>query len=51
MMNGANSAEAGGPARGKVLTWRQRKVFQVIEEYVESHGCSPSSRKSHRRPA
>jgi repressor LexA len=44
MMNGANSAEADGPARGKVLTWRQRKVFQVIEEYVESHGCSPSSR-------
>jgi repressor LexA len=45
MMEGGNSAEAGGPGRGKVLTWRQRKVFQVIQEYVEANGCSPSLRE------
>jgi repressor LexA len=45
MMEGANSAEAGRPGRGKVLTWRQRKVFQVIQEYVEANGCSPSNRE------
>jgi repressor LexA len=45
MMKGANSAGGGGPGRGKVLTWRQRKVFQVIQEYVEANGCSPSLRE------
>jgi repressor LexA len=45
MMKGADSAEAGGPGRGKVLPWRRRKVFQVIREYVEANGCSPSNRE------
>ena len=45
MMKGADSAEAGGPGRGKVLPWRRRKVFQVIQEYVEANGCSPSNRE------
>ena len=45
MMKGADSAEAGGPGRGKVLPWRRRKVFQVIREYVEVNGCSPSNRE------
>ena len=31
MMKGANSAEAGDSARGKVLPWRRRKVFQAIQ--------------------
>ena len=44
MMKGANSAGGAGPGRGKMLTWRQRKVFQVIQEYVEANGCSPSLR-------
>src|SRR5215470_18381117 len=45
MMKGADSAEAGGPGRGKVLPWRRRKVFLVIQEYVEANGCSPSNRE------
>jgi len=45
MMKGADSAEAGGPARGKVLPWRRSKVFRVIQEYVEANGCSPSNRE------
>jgi repressor LexA len=45
MMKGANGAEAGRPGRGRVLTWRQRRVFQVIKDYVEANGCSPSSRE------
>ena len=44
-MKGANSAEAGRSGRGRVLTWRQRKVFQVIKDYVEANGCSPTSRE------
>ena len=45
MMKGANGAGAGRSGRGRVLTWRQRKVFRVIKEYVEANGCSPSSRE------
>jgi repressor LexA len=45
MMKGANGAGAGRPGRGRVLTWRQRKVFQVIKDYVEANGCSPTSRE------
>src|SRR5215471_15446362 len=45
MMKGADSAEAGGPGRGKVLPWRRNRVFQVIQEYVEANGCSPSHRE------
>jgi repressor LexA len=45
MMKGANSAEAGRSGRGRVLTWRQRKVFRVIKDYVEANGCSPTSRE------
>src|SRR5262249_20343884 len=45
MMKGADSAEADGPGRSKVLPWRRRKVFQVIREYVEANGCSPSHRE------
>jgi repressor LexA len=45
MMKGADDAEAGGRSRGKVLPWRRRKVFQVIREYVEANGCSPSNRE------
>ena len=44
-MKGANGAGAGGSGGGRVLTWRQRKVFRVIKEYQEAHGCSPSSRE------
>ena len=43
-MNTANSAEAGRAGHGKVLTWRQRRVFRVIQEYVTVNGCSPSNR-------
>jgi repressor LexA len=45
MMKGANGAGAGGSGGGRVLTWRQRKVFRVIKEYQEANGCSPSSRE------
>jgi len=45
MMKGADSAEAGGSARGKVLPWRRRKVFLAIQEYVEANRCSPSNRE------
>ena len=45
MMKGANSAGAGRSSRGRVLTWRQRKVFRVIKDYVEANGCSPTSRE------
>ena len=45
MMNGADSAEASGPASGKVLPWRRRKVFRAIQEYVEANRCSPSNRE------
>ena len=45
MMKGADSAEAGGPGRGKVLPWRRNRVFQVIQEYVKANGCSPSHRE------
>lgn len=44
-MKGADSAEAGGSARGKVLPWRRRKVFRAIQEYVEANRCSPSNRE------
>ncbi len=30
---------------GSVLTWRQRKVLQAIQDYVAAHGCSPSNRE------
>ena len=44
-MDGGDSWEAGRPGRGNVLTWRQSKVFRVIQEYVDTNGCSPSSRE------
>jgi repressor LexA len=45
MMKGADSGKAGGPARGKVLPWRRRKVLQAIQEYVEAYGRSPTNRE------
>ena len=44
-MEGANSAEAGRPGRGRVLTWRQRKILRVIDDHVAVKGCSPSNRE------
>jgi repressor LexA len=32
------------PGQGAVLTWRQRRVLQAIQDYVAGHGCSPSNR-------
>jgi repressor LexA len=34
-----------GPDPGHVLTWRQRKVLQVIRESVQQHGYPPSMRE------
>ena len=45
MMDGANSAEAGRPGRGRVLTWRQRKILRAIDDHVAVKGCSPSNRE------
>ncbi len=45
MMNGANSAGAGRPGRGRVLTWRQRKILRAIDDHVAVKGCSPSNRE------
>ena len=45
MMDGANSAEAGRPGRGRVLTWRQRKILRAIDDHVAVKGCSPSNRR------
>jgi repressor LexA len=45
MMNSADSAEAGRPGRGKVLTWRQGKILQAIDHHVAVNGCSPSNRE------
>jgi repressor LexA len=28
-----------------MLTWRQRQILQVINDYTAVHGCSPSSRE------
>jgi repressor LexA len=42
MTNSAESPSRPGPS--KVLTWRQRKIIQAIEEYTQDHGCSPSNR-------
>ena len=44
-MKGANSAEAGPPGRGRVLTWRQRKILRAIDDHVTVKGCSPSNRE------
>lgn len=44
-MNGANGAEAGRPGRGRVLTWRQRKILLAIDHHVSLNGCSPSNRE------
>jgi repressor LexA len=45
MTKGANSAEAGRPGRGRVLTWRQRKILRAIDNHVAVKGCSPSNRE------
>jgi len=45
MMMGANSAKAGPPGRGRVLTWRQLKILRAIEKHVAVKGCSPSNRE------
>ena len=45
MMDGANSAEAGRPGRGRVLTWRQRKILRAIDNHVAVKRCSPSNRE------
>lgn len=43
--------DAGAQADGSradadhVLTWRQRKILQVIRDYVQSHGSPPSVRE------
>jgi len=44
-MMGANSAKAGPPGRGRVLTWRQRKILRAIDQHVAVKGCSPSNRE------
>lgn len=36
-------SEEPGPAA--VLTWRRRRILQVIDEYAAGHGCSPSNRE------
>jgi repressor LexA len=33
------------PGTGVVLTWRRRRILQVIDEYAVAHGCSPSNRE------
>ena len=45
MMDSANSAEAGRSGRGRVLTWRQRKILRAIDDHVAVKGCSPSNRE------
>jgi repressor LexA len=35
----------GRPDPGHVLTWRQRKVLQVIKEFVQEHGYPPPLRE------
>jgi repressor LexA len=41
---GAELASAG-PDPDHVLTWRQRKVLQIIRESVQQHGYPPSMRE------
>lgn len=36
--------DAAEPLSMAGLTWRQRKVLEVIEDYLRDHGCSPSNR-------
>jgi repressor LexA len=33
------------PGPGVSLTWRRRRILQVIDEYAAVHGCSPSNRE------
>jgi repressor LexA len=33
------------PGPGVVLTWRQRTILRVIDEYSAARGCSPSNRE------
>jgi len=43
MMNSAEPPSRTDPDH--VLTRRQCKIVQVIEEYSREHGCSPSNRE------
>jgi repressor LexA len=43
MVNSAEPPGRTGP--GRVLTRRQRKIVQFIDEYSREHGCSPSIRE------
>ena len=43
--DGQREQRGGRPGRGRVLTWRQRKILRAIDDHVAVKGCSPSNRE------